>query len=234
MTSEPKLDPPERDLERVRAAFRAAEFDDEPPPEVDAAILAAAAAARGRRLHGYLPPLALAATVVLALGLALRLAVPTREPVDASLLREADEAPSALEVESLSSQAADDAAEARRERAVTPGRASVTDEATSAPATAMPQAPPEEGVAFSRTPSAAVAADSELENGAASRAIEALVAPAAGCETALRAAADDWLACIAMLIDAGNVAAARAELERFTASYPNSAVPATIAERVAP
>ena len=98
----------------------------------------------------------------------------------------------------------------------------------------MPQTAPEETVVFSRTPNAAVAADSAVADGPASRAMEAVVAPAAGCTPAQRGNADGWLACIAMLIDADNVAAARAELEAFRASYPDSAVPATVTERLAP
>lgn len=235
MTSDPKLDPLERDLERVRAAFRAAEFDDEPPPAVDAAIRAAAANARGRRLHGYLPPLALAATVVLALGLVLRLAVPTQDPADVSLLRDADDAPGTRAVESLSSQATTgETAPARRERAAAPERSSAADDATPAPSPALPQAAPEAAAEFSRTPSAAAATDSAGEEPAARGAIESLAAPAAGCETARRADADGWLACIAALLDAGNAAAARAEVEAFTASYPERAVPATITERLVP
>ena len=58
--------------EQVSRAYRAANFDEVPPAAVDRAILAAARQERRRPLASYLPPLALAATVVLSVSLILR------------------------------------------------------------------------------------------------------------------------------------------------------------------
>ncbi len=61
-----------RGADQVSRAYQAAKFDEEPPAELDRAILAAARRQRRRPLASYLPPLALAATVVLSVSLVLR------------------------------------------------------------------------------------------------------------------------------------------------------------------
>ena len=58
--------------DEVAAAFRKANFDEGPPPSVDQAILAAAQQEQRKPFPAYLPPLALAATVVLSVSLVLR------------------------------------------------------------------------------------------------------------------------------------------------------------------
>ena len=61
-----------RGADQVSRAYQAANFDEEPPAELDHAILAAAKRQRRRPLASYMPPLALAATVVLSISLVFR------------------------------------------------------------------------------------------------------------------------------------------------------------------
>jgi hypothetical protein len=58
--------------DQVSRAYRAANFDEQPPAELEREILAAARRHRRRPLASYLPPLALAATVVLSISLVFR------------------------------------------------------------------------------------------------------------------------------------------------------------------
>jgi hypothetical protein len=219
MTSDAVKNARDKEHEAVRSAFRAARFDDEPPAEVDAAILAAARSARPRSLHGVLPPLALAATVVLALGLVLRLAIPTREPAIVSDGLPLESAPTTFETGNLSEEGAPGRAEAVRQRE--PAAPASADAAVSAPAAAT-----ESSVAREAT--------TAIVGGAARPATEALNAPASDCAAQFGAEPDGWLDCIAALLDAGEAAAARRELAAFSARFPDRSVPARIESRLAP
>ena len=85
-------DQPLPELEEVRKAYRDAGFNDEPPAHVDAFIRAAAKRESKRNLNDYLPSLAIAATVVLALGLVLRLTLPGRDLVAPTAVPMAEDA----------------------------------------------------------------------------------------------------------------------------------------------
>ena len=60
---------------QVSRAFRAANFDEVPPAAIDRAILIAARRESRRPLPAYLPPFALAATIVLSVSLVFRFGV---------------------------------------------------------------------------------------------------------------------------------------------------------------
>jgi hypothetical protein len=221
MTKEPNNDVLDQEHDEVRAAFRAARFADEPPPAVDGAILAAAAKTQARRLHGYLPPLAMAATVVVALGLVLRLAIPTREMSEISDAPDARRAPSILEAEPQAEEARRGRSEAPAVPATAPALAPAADIAESAPATAAePETAVEEAVVLSDT-----ARDS---------AAQSMRAQPAECGEAFGNDPDQWLACIESLLDAGALAVARGELDAFAAAYPERSVPNTITDRLEP
>lgn len=67
-------------LDEAGKAYRAAQFREEPPARLDAFILAAARRRDARGLGRYLPPLAAAAALLLAVGVVLRLTVPVGGP----------------------------------------------------------------------------------------------------------------------------------------------------------
>jgi hypothetical protein len=108
--------------DEVSAAYRAARFDETPSPQVDAQILAAAARGNSRLTWQLRRPFALAATVVLALGIVLRLAFPgagLEESPDAAGLRSS---PAAVE-SSLPLQLQDSAGGAAAESLAVPAAA---------------------------------------------------------------------------------------------------------------
>ncbi len=231
MTNDPNNDVLDQERDEVRAAFRAAGYADEPPPAVDAAIMAAAERAQARRLHGYLPPLAMAATVVLALGLVLRLAMPTREMPEITDAPETLRAPSMLEAEPQAEEARRGRSEAPAVPTAASALAPAADITEPAPAaTAEPEMAVEEAVVFSDT-----AQDAAAPSAAGLRsAAQAMRAQPAGCGGAFGDDPEQWLACIESLLDAGELAGARDELEDFAAAYPEASVPDTITDRLEP
>lgn len=231
MTNDPNNDVLDQEHDEVRAAFRAAGYADEPPPAVDAAILAAAERAQARRLHGYLPPLAMAATVVLALGLVLRLAIPTRELPEVYDAPETLRAPSVLEAEPQAEEARRGRAEVPAAPTAAPALAPAADIAEPVPAPAAePEIAGEEAVVFSDTAQNAAAPSAAGARSAA----QPMRAQTAGCGGAFGNDPDQWLACIESLLDAGELAGARNELEAFAAAYPERSVPNTITDRLEP
>ena len=239
------------DLEAVGKAYREAGFDDEPPAHVDAFIRAAAKRESKRNLNDYLPALAVAATVVLALGLVLRLTVPGRDLVGPGAIPEADEAgapsvqaPAAFQApEDLQEQAApledspvpgaefvptpeDVSEQVLRERAV-----QLEEVVTPARASA---ATAEEEATVTLAPAAADVVQNE---GIASSVVGTMAAPmpvSVPCTQPERSDPDLWLACIAAQIDAELLDAARTELQQFRATFADLAVPANIVEALDP
>lgn len=226
------------DLETVAEAYREAGFDDEPPAHVDAFIRAAAKRESKRSFNAYLPSLAMAATVMLALGLVLRLTVPGRDLLEPTSAPEADDAgePRLESVAPLADSPApatefvpapEDVAEqileeraAQLEEVVTPARAS----------SAVEEAPTTATVATPET-------DMLEREGVASSVLGRMAAPfpvSVPCTEPERDDPDRWLACIATQIDAGLLDEARAELQQFRLAFADYAIPANVLEPLEP
>lgn len=232
-------DQPLPELEEVRKAYRDAGFNDEPPAHVDAFIRAAGKRESKRNLNDYLPSLAMAATVVLALGLVLRLTLPGRDLVAPTAVPVAEDAAAprlrvqeqVAPLEGIAAPAAEmvpvteNAAEqdlqeraAQLEEVVTPARAGAPAAEDTPTATLAP-----------------AAADVLEREGVASSAIGRMAAPASvPCTTPERSDPDLWLACIAAQIDAELLDAARAELEEFRLAFGGYPVPVNIAQALDP
>lgn len=213
---------------QLRDAYRKIAQGETPSPKLDAAILAAAARGRPRRLHGLLPPLAMAATVVLALGLILRLAAPTRDEFVSEPAGERASSPSALEREQLPGRAPTPGADTSVEespRPATVGTAAVAPE----PASDTPTT--EQRLEAFRAPSVAPLPEAQQRAAVApSASADALASSAAGPTSICNADdGDAWLTCIRELIDAGRPEEAALELEALAAAYPNLTIPDSIA-----
>ena len=226
------------DLETVTEAYRRAGFDDEPPAHVDAFIRAAAKRESKRGFNAYLPSLAMAATIVLALGLVLRLTVPGRDLLEPASAPEADEATATrLErVAPLEDSAApaaefvpapeDVADQILRERVIqleevaTPARAS----------SAAEEVPAEMNAASGQ-------ADMLQRDGVASSVAGRMASPlpvAVPCTEPERGDPDRWLACMTAQINAGLLDEARAELEQFRLAFADYSIPANVIESLEP
>lgn len=221
------------DLEAAGKAYRDAGFDDEPPAHVDAFIRAAARRESKRKLNDYLPAFAVAATIVLALGLVLRLTLPGRDLVtpagapatmqEPARIQERaapaqDSAAPAVDVVPAPGIAAEQAVQL--EEVVTRARASAADAESAATA-----------------PPGPTATDIPELRGVASTAASRMAAPAqlpAACAPPEREDPDLWLACIEAQIGAGLLDAARAELTQFRAAFAAYPVPANITEALEP
>ena len=243
------------DLEAVGKAYREAGLDDEPPAHVDAFIRAAAKHESKRNLNDYLPALAMAATIVLALGLVLRLTVPGRDLIEPAGVPEAEDAaaPRVQEPAALQESGVLQDPDAFQERAA-PLADSVEPAAefVPAPPQAVEQGAQERAVRLEEvvTPARASAATAE-DNGTATSAPAAANAQegipssvvgrmAAPSPVSVPCAAPErdepalWLGCIAAQINAGLLEAARAELEQFRLAFADYPVPASIAEPLDP
>jgi hypothetical protein len=190
-------DRPPRSSDAVSAAYRAARFTDEPPAHVDAFILAAA---RQRRRHRYLPPLALAATLLLALGLLLRLAPPVSDVGDGAAdselrpMRPASEEP-------------------------TPPRLLMQEADAPAPTSSAPEAAP----APARAPAAVT--DEDVSSATQREMPLPPTASPPACAPERRGQATLWLECIRAQAAAGALEPARAEFAEFVRAYPSYPVP---------
>jgi len=197
-----------RDHDAVRRAYRSAGFRDEPPAAVDAAIIAASRRSTRPKVRALFAPVAMAATVLLAFGLVLRLTMPASD---------------------LTEQAVDRAREVPPASVDEPAPARAT-----APATAPAVAPSAEsaaavsGLADAPTRDFESAGRTELQTTAAEAPL------ARGCAALHDGEPDPWLACIRARIDAGDLDVARAELEAFTRAHPDAVVPAAIGAQLGP
>ena len=220
------------DLEAVGKAYREARFDDEPPGHVDAFIRAAAKRESKRSFNSYLPSLAMAATIVLALGLVLRLTIPGRDLLESTRTPEAEQA----DAPSLQAPAAfEERAAPPEDRAAPPG------ESVPAPADTLEQSVQERAVQLEAVVTRArqsTAGDDVLERDGAAASVAGRMAapsqPTVPCAAAERDEPELWLACMAAQIDAGLLDAARAELEQFRLEFADYAVPARIVEALDP
>jgi hypothetical protein len=234
-------DQPLPELEEVRKAYRDAGFNDEPPAHVDAFIRAAAKRESKRNLNEYLPSLAVAATVVLALGLVLRLTLPGRDLVAPTAVPTAEDAAAPrLRVQEQVAPLEDVAAPAA---AIVPVAADAAEQGLQEPAEQLEEvvAPARAGApAAADTPiatSAPAAADVLERDSVASSTSGRMAAPAPAsvpCTTAERSDPGLWLACIAAQIDAELLDPARAELEEFRLAFAEYPVPVNIAQALEP
>lgn len=213
----------------VRDAYRRTARGEEPSAKLDATILAAAAHRRPRRLHGLLPPLAMAATVVLALGLVLRLAAPPRDPltvVEPDLERAIT--PSALE-ESAPGRASSATSEMIVEGVPSPAAAPI---ATVAPEPTSDVPAAERRLERFSLPATAVAPQAQQRAAPAPSISDAALGSAAAVQASVCDAdeRDAWITCIEQLIDAGRVGEAAAEVDALRNAYPDVAIPSSIAD----
>ncbi|MEE8092694.1 MAG: hypothetical protein V3T47_00530 [Gammaproteobacteria bacterium] len=188
-----------RGADQVSRAYRAANFDEEPPAELEREILAAARRHRRRPLASYLPPLALAATVVISISLVFRSGELNE---NAEIL--SDEAPPAAEFRAVPISTVRELEEAvapviELEAAVAPVEAAARREGISQDQQAV------RPDAFEVLP---------LTAGTGS-AVEI------GCANVDRGQPDTWLACISVRLQQGYEGDARRELEAFAQAYPD-------------
>ncbi|MGI9259708.1 MAG: hypothetical protein ACR2QQ_12815 [Gammaproteobacteria bacterium] len=219
--------------DQTSEAYRAAGFDEAPPAALDRAILAEAARSNRRSLFSFMPPLALAATVVLSVSLVMRSGVLNENtevfsdgpisdmpagtsPAPMTIEQDAGGPPAEsldrLEAEAtgLSSSAVADDSAATSPEAPTPAQAPAEQ---TQPVAERAQAPaaPQEAVFNARS------LESTLE--------EVVVTTPFDCADVDTAIADDWLACIATGVEQGQIDAARQELEAFLVVYPEYSLP---------
>ena len=188
-----------RGADQVSRAYRAANFDEEPPAELEREILAAARRHRRRPLASYLPPLALAATVVISISLVFRSGELNENAETLS-----DEAPPAAEFRAVPISTVRELEEAvapviELEAAVAPVEAAARREGISQDQQAV------RPDAFEVLP---------LTAGTGS-AVEI------GCANVDRGQPDTWLACISVRLQQGYEGDARRELEAFAQAYPD-------------
>jgi hypothetical protein len=190
---------PERDArvsERYRALGR-----EEPPPELDAAILAASRRRRSR----WAVPVSIAAVVVLAVGVTLRVQIEER--------KDAEDIALSPRVMQTPAPADEVARQSRRDSAP-------------APATASPPAPLLG--ARKREAPAEASADRAEPAGRASAGV------AVGKISAPPQTPEQWLERIAKLRDAGEVREADESLAEFKRRYPDYRISETLRARIAP
>ena len=188
-----------RGADQVSRAYRAANFDEEPPAELEREILAAARRHRRRPLASYLPPLALAATVVISISLVFRSGELNENAETLS-----DEAPPAAEFRAVPISTVRELEEAvapviELEAAVAPVEAAARREGISQDQQAV------RPDAFEVLPlTAGTGSTVEI-----------------GCANVDRGQPDTWLACISVRLQQGYEGDARRELEAFAQAYPD-------------
>ncbi|MDH5577304.1 MAG: hypothetical protein OEZ09_02515 [Betaproteobacteria bacterium] len=201
---------PDRDTrvsERYRALAR-----EEPPPELDAAILAAARRRRAR----WAVPVSIAAVVVLAVGVTLRVQIEERKDAEQiALSPQVMQAPAAAD--QLARQARRDAAPARAPAAAAPPVALES----------RAQAAPEALVGKREAPAEAEASRAEPAGRASANV-------AVGKLSAAPETPEQWLERIAKLREAGKAREADASLAEFRQRYPDYKMSEALRARVAP
>ncbi len=225
--------------EQVSEAYQAAGFDESPPAELDRAILAEAERSNRRSLFSFLPPLALAATVVLSVSLVLRSGVlnENTEVFSDAILSDVPGTASPATVtnerdlESTEPESLDSVVTGSEELQAN-GAGTDFDTPVAAEARAPAQAPAEDELrARQELPALRQEAGersvrTEAQSPGAAALEEAVATSTAlDCPTADTAVADDWLACIAAGVELGQIDAARQELEAFLAVYPEVPLP---------
>jgi len=194
---------PDRDVrvsERYRALGR-----EQPPPELDVAILAAS-----RRRHArWVVPVSIAAVVVLAVGVTLRVQIEERKDAEDIAL-----SPRVMQAPAPPPAGLESRAQAAREAAAPPA----------APAAA---ASPQLGARKREAPAEA-SADRAEPAGRASAGV------AAGKLSAPPETPEQWLERIAKLRDAGKAREADESLAEFKRRYPDYRISEALRARIAP
>ena len=212
----------ERDV-RVSERYRAL-GGEQPPPELDAAILAAS-----RRRHSrWVVPVSIAAVVVLAVGVTLRVQIEERKDAeDIALSPQVMQAPApADEVARQSRRDAAPAPAAASPPAALESRAQAAREVAAPPAAPAAPAPPI--VARKAEAPAAAAADRAEPAGRASAGV------AVGKISAPPETPEQWLERIAKLRDAGKAREADESLAEFKRRYPDYRISEALRARIAP
>jgi hypothetical protein len=208
---------PERDVrvsERYRALGR-----EQPPPELDVAILAAS-----RRRHArWVVPVSIAAVVVLAVGVTLRVQIEERKDAeDIALSPRVMQAPAPAD---------EVARQSRRDAASAPAglesRAQAAREAAAPPAAPAAAAAPQLGARKREAPADA-SADRAEPAGRASAGV------AVGKLSAPPETPEQWLERIAKLRDAGKAREADESLAEFKRNYPDYRISEALRARIAP
>lgn len=182
--------------DQVSDAYRAASFDEAPPAALDRSILAEAARSNRRSLFSFLPPLALAATVVLSVSLVMR----------SGVLNENTEVFSDGPVSDMPAATSTSPITIEQDAGGAPS-------AFTQPLAERAQAPAalEEVVVNARSLESAFEED--------------VVTTSFDCADVDTEIAEDWLACIATGVEQGQIDAARQELEAFLVIYPEYSLP---------
>lgn len=196
--------------DQVSRAYQAADFDEEPPAELDRAILATARRQHRRPLASYLPPLALAATVILSISLVLRSGVLNENSEIFS-----DEAPAPP-----AARTAPVATPIELDEIVAPEEAADNGTIVQSERLLAPQ--------FEAVELRSRAAELPRATAAAASAV------LADCTGAVREQPDTWLACIAVSLQQGNEDDARREVEAFAQAYPDYSLPKDLEALLAP
>ncbi len=182
--------------DQVSRAYRAAKFDEEPPAELDRVILADARRQRHRQLPSYLPPLALAATVILSISLVLRSGVLNE---DAEIV--SDDAPPAAGVRSVPVSTVRELEDTIAAEETMLFQEEVSLDQPAAPAL---RAGPVELLPLT---------------------VGIATAVKIGCADVDRGQAEAWLACISARLRQGDEDDARRELGAFAQAYPDYSLP---------
>jgi hypothetical protein len=216
---------PERDA-RVSGAYRALARD-EPPAALDAAILAASRRRRSR----WAVPVSIAAVVVLAVGVTLRVQLEEQKGAEeVALSPQVMPVPAGLEARAQESRR--DAPVARAPAAAAPQaalerRAKVAQDAVASPV--APAAVPERRVGEHKLEAPAEAAADRAETAGRASAGVAVGRIAAAPEPPAQ-----WLERIAKLREAGKAREADESLAEFRQRYPDYRIPEAMRTRVAP
>ena len=206
---------PEPGLDELREHYRRLDGS-APPPDVDEAVLARARAAARRRprVPGWWVPTALAATVVIAFSLLLRI---EQEPVGTALTERAEAPLSRQATQGM--QAPDSTHEAVGPDAAAP-TVDASAEVEEAPAVPPSAPPPEPAAPVSEAEAPAASSTAHPATRTTAPATEAAPRARIQAADAVLPAPEEWLARIEALEAAGRHDEARSERERLEAAYP--------------
>jgi hypothetical protein len=227
--------------EQVSRAYGAANFDEQPPASIDRAIINAARQQHRGRFSSYLPPLALAATVVLSVSLIFRSGVLNE---NTEIFSEPARAPAASTLPSPEATEFDDAADSEElaplqdspallrgagtadtlEQVLVPPEesAGADDTLATEPRTRQVQPGLLEEVAQEQQAADAIS----LESAATTAGVAGFAQTS--CSDDYREGPESWLECIEVILATGDENAARDELAAFVELNSDYALPANL------